>query len=406
MITKRMLSKWWVALALTLPLCLSAVACKDAGKGKAQAPPPPEVTVAKPTTGNVTVWAQYPGRTQAQAEVEVTARVEGFLEKVAFAPSSMVKPGDLLFIIEPAPYQADLDQAKAQLAVNQAQLKLAEATLKRKQNAYKQRAVSEVEVIEAQAQRQEAVAQVKSAQAQVEAAQIKLGYTRITAPIEGLVSRNLVDQGNLVGASGQATVLTTIRDVNPIYVYFNISEADLLRYMRIHKLGDGDMSHDKNYVVQMALSDEKGYPHQGTIDYHDNRVDPATGTIQLRGVFDNNSAKVPPGMFVKVRIPVQDLKNALLVPETATGRDQGGDYVLVVGDGGKVERRAVELGPRHDGKRVITKGVKPDDQVIIKGLTKTRAGGTVKAVPEGQAKQTQAGGAKAKPAQAGAAKAK
>lgn len=381
-------------------LLFSLSACS--GSKERKPPAPPAVTVSKPSSKNVTVWAEFTGNTQAFESVEIRARVEGFLDSIDFKPSSRVKKGELLFVIEPKSYQAQLDQALADLAIKKAELQLADATLIRKENAFKDRAVSEVEVIQARAEKTKAEASIKAAEAAVETARINLSYTSIHSPIPGMVSRNLVDVGNLVGR-GEATLLTTVVNDDPMYAYFNLSESDLLEFMsrKQEHLDDGQTRQERNRIF-LGLANEEGYPHQGIIDYIDNKVDPQTGTIQARGRFPNANGALAAGLFVRVRIPIGQLKNALMVPEAALGADQAGRYLLVVNPENTVEYRKVKLGPLEGEDRAILEGIKAEDRVIIKGLQLVRAGMKVtpmtpeeeKAQAKAQAEQAE----KAKPA--------
>lgn len=354
------------ALLLALPGC--------SGDKGYKPPPPPAVTVSQPTIKDVTVWVEFTGNTQAFESVDIRARVEGFLDSVKFEPSTRVKKGELLFVIEPKPYQAQLDQALADLAIKRAELQLADATLIRKENAYKDRAVSEVDVIQARAEKAKAEASIKAADAAVETARINLSYTSIHSPIPGLVSRNLVDVGNLVGR-GEATLLTTVVNDNPIYCYFNVSESDLLEFMKRKnaRLDDPRTKKERNEVF-LGLANEKGFPHAGVLDYVDNKVDPQTGTIQARGRFLNPKGELAAGLFARVRIPIGTMKNALLVPEAALGADQGGRYLYVVNAQNEVEYRKLKLGPLEGEARVVQEGIKAGERVITKGLQRVRPG--------------------------------
>ncbi|KMY68891.1 RND transporter [Desulfocarbo indianensis] len=373
-----------LAAALALAAALPFAGCKG-DKGYAP-PPPPTVTVSRPVEKAVTVWAEYTGNTKAFEAVEIRARVEGFLESINFTPSSRVKKGDLLFVIEPKPYQAQLDEALADLSIKKAELQLADATLIRKENAYKDRAVSEVDVIQARAEKAKAEASIKAAEAAVVSARVNLSYTSIRSPVRGMVSRNLVDAGNLVGRS-EATLLTTVVNDDPMYVYFNISEANLLEFLSRKKgrFAEGPHDDDRNRV-HLGLANEKGYPHQGQLDYVDNRIDPQTGTIQLRGRFANPEGRLIPGLFARVRIPIGRLDQAVLVPEVSLASDQGGRYVLVVNDKSEVEHRRVKLGPLEEDLRVVLEGVGPGDKVIVKGLQRVRPGMKVNAITVEEAK--------------------
>lgn len=361
---------------LTLFTCLSAVlallALAGCSSNEYEAPPPAAVTVAKPTIKDVTIYVEYTGYTQAQETVDIRARVEGFLESMHFAPSDLVKAGQLLFVIDPRTYKAQVDQAKGSLAQSEAKLQLAQATLIRKERAYKDRAVSEVDVIQARAEKAEAEAAIVEAKANLEEAEINLGYTKIVAPIGGRISRNQVDIGNLVGAS-EKTLLTTIVDDDPMFVYFNIAENDLLQYLKLAAEHDPSMQAEANNAY-LALALDKGYPHTGKLDFMDNAVDQNTGTIQIRGVFPNDKHAILSGLFARVRIPLGTQKNALLVPDVAVAADQGGNYLLVVGDKNIVEYRKVKTGPLEGNLRVILEGVKAEDQVIVTGVQRARPG--------------------------------
>jgi len=387
-----------LAAMLGAILLSGSFACGDK---KQKPPPPPAVTVSKPATDTVTEWAEFTGTTKAFESAEIRARVEGFLDSVNFEPSSRVKKGQLLFVIEPKPYQAQLDQALADLAIKNAELQLAEATLIRKENAYKDRAVSEVDVIQARAEKTKAEASIKAAEAAVETARINLSYTSIHSPIPGMVSRNLVDVGNLVGR-GEATLLSSVVNDDPMYCYFSLSESDLLQFMsRKNARLDDERTKKERNTVFLELANEVGYPHEGVLDYIDNKVDPQTGTIQARGRFANPKGELASGLFARVRIPIGLLKDALLVPEVALGTDQSGRYVYVVNNQNDVEYRRVKPGPLEKGMRVVLEGIKADDRVIIKGLQRARPGMKVTPMtPEEVKAQAQAQAAQAQKAQA------
>lgn len=384
---KQMMRTWSPVLLLGL---LAVAGCKE--KNTFVPPPPPTVTVAVPQVQSVTRYAQYSGTTAAVKSVELRARVEGYLQSIHFDSGGLVKKGDLLFGIDPRPYQARLDEATAQLAMRRAEMRLAEATLKRKESAYKDDAVSEVEVIAARAEQAKAAAAIDAARADIETARLQLSYTRIHAPISGRIGRHLVDVGNLVGA-GDQTLLATLVSENPVYVYFNVNERDLLEYQQYERQqtptnGNG---HSK---IDLGLSNEDDYPHPGHIDYVDNRVDAQTGTIQVRGVFENADGSLLPGLFGRLRAPISVQKEALVVPEQAFGIDQQGYYLLVVNDQNQVEYRGVEVGSASAGLRVVQKGLVAGERVIVNGLQRVRPGATVNPQTAEQlaaAKQSQAG---------------
>jgi RND family efflux transporter MFP subunit len=304
--------------------------------------------------------------------VEVRARVQGFLKEVAFEPSSFVRKGRKLFVIEPEPYQAQCDRAKAGLESAQAGLRRAESDLDRLEQAVKTNAVSQQEVTRARAERDQASAALLEAEAALTIAEIQLGYTTVESPINGLVSRNLVDVGNLVGA-GQATLLATVREIDPIYAYFDVSERFIARALADE---GGHKNPDERTKVPITLVlKETGYTVEGTVDAIDNTVDPATGTIQVRGIFPNPDAILFPGFFVHVQVPGETIENATLVEETALGTDLGGRYLMIVGDNDVIEKRYVELGPlEEDMMRVILDGVAPSERYVSVGLQRARPG--------------------------------
>jgi RND family efflux transporter MFP subunit len=336
-------------------------------------PPPPVVTVEKPRQQDVTHYAEFTGTTVAVETVELRARVEGYLESMHFLAGAYVNQGDLLFVIDPKPFRARLDEATSDLAIRQAELELAETTLKRKEGALKDRAISEVETIESRAQRNKAAAAVAAAKATVETARLYLSYTNIYAPISGRIGRNLVDVGNLVGAD-ESTLLATIVKDDPIYTYFNVSERDLMNYHQLKHNGDRGEGNNDIIPVYLGLSNQRGYPFKGHVDYVDNRVDAATGTIQVRGVFPNPDHVLLPGLFARVRVPVEIREKALLVPDSALGADQRGRFVLVVNAQNTVDYQTVETGPLFQGMRVIRSGISKEDRIIVKGVQRARPG--------------------------------
>ncbi len=375
-----MVTKFW-RIFLTIPIWLIVFGCAD-DKNKFAPPPPPEVTVAQPKVEDVTEYKYTTGQTSAKESVEIRARVKGFLQKVHFTDGSLVKEDDLLITIDPSEYKAELDNQKAQFQSAQAAATYAKNDLSRREKAYKARAISEMDLLSSRSDRDQAVAAVAQAKAAVETAKLNLSYTEIHAPFTGRISRRLVDEGNLVGADG-TTLLTTIVKLKPIYVYFTINERDVVEYLRIMTEEDrrGLRGEDTQPPdLELALTGDDGYPHNGVLDYMDNEVDPDTGTIQARGLFQNDGLLLIPGLFAKIRIPTGVKKDALLVPDLAVGLDQAGSYVLVVDKDNVVQRQSIQTGQLVGSMRVIEKGVNKEDRVVVKGILRARPGAKVNPV--------------------------
>ena len=349
-------------------------------------PPPPAVSTAVPLKQNITEYLEFTGTTESVASVEVRARISGFLESKHFTPGTQVEEGDLLFVIDPREYEADLQASQAELEGAVTQLNRSQTELERAEKLFEKQAGSEFDVVKWKAERDVGEAAIVRAEAAVERAELNLSYTKVVAPISGRVGRNLVDPGNLVGES-EATLLTTITDARPIYVYFNLNERDLLRVLEIYRAElekkgadpEREGTGSAEIPLQLGLANEEGYPHVGALDYADSKLDPQTGTLQLRGVFSNEEVppRIVPGLFARVRMPIQERADALLVSERAVASDQGGRYVLVVDGDGVVEKRSIQTGQRHDGLFVVEQGLAPNDRVVVNGLQRARPGAKV-----------------------------
>ena len=347
-----------------------------------QAPPPPKVTVSKPVVEDVVEWDEYTGRLEAVDTVDVRARVSGYLESIHFKDGQTVKKGDLLFVIDPRPYQAELDRALAQSKLAKARLSLAENDLKRAKNLLSARAISEEEADTRASDEQVAQASVEQAQADVNAARLNVEFTQVRAPITGLISRKYVTEGNLINGGTGGTLLTTIVSLDPIYCYFEADEQSYLRYTNLEQKGMMPDSRKGENPAFMELSNETGYPHKGYIDFIDNRLDPNTGTIRGRGVFPNPDDTLTPGLFARMKITGSGQYKAVLVPDEAVGSDQSQKFVMVVNPEDMVEYRQVTLGPRVSGLRVIRQGVGPEDRIIVNGLQRAMPGMKVSPVEE------------------------
>jgi len=358
------------------------------GHNRYAPPPPPEVTVTRPVEQEITIYNEFTGHTVAIEAVDIRARVAGYLESMHFKPGANVKKGDLLFVIEPTLYQARVDQAQADLDGKDAQYRAAEAQLEITQAIFQRSAGSRTDLVQKTQARDLAKAQLAMARANLEAAKLDLSYTQIYAPIDGRIDRNFVDVGNLVG-SGQATLLASIVRDDPIYVYFTVSERELLQYReqrRQNRAAAETAPHDAAFLALpteqnlalLGLATEAGYPHSGRIDYAANRVDPDTGTIEARAVFANPDHVIVAGLFARVRVPFTR-ERATLVPDIAAQADQGGSYLLVVDDHDTVQYRRVELGPLIEGDlRVVRSGLSGGEWIVVNGLQRARPGSMVK----------------------------
>ncbi|MFH0826146.1 MAG: efflux RND transporter periplasmic adaptor subunit [Pseudomonadota bacterium] len=349
--------------------------CEKSSQGPT-ALPAPEVAISQPTVKEVTDYIEFTGTTQAVESVEIRARVKGFLDKMNFQPGAQVKAGDVLFVIDPREFKAKADQASAALEQAQAQEKLAKWRAERSRNLRTTGSVSELQTLEEEAKHDVDKAAVDKARADLEKVALDLEFTQVKTPINGRAGTNAVDVGNLVGASDNTLLTNVVRD-DQVYVYFNISERELLQYRRKYpRKSDEERKSEEEAKVYLALADETDFPHQGVADYIDPRTDPATGTVRARAVFRNETGLLMPGVFSRIRVPLEK-RSALLVPDVAVGIDQRGQYVLVVIKDNVVEYRPVQTGQAVDGMRVINKGLSKDDWVIVNGIQRARPGAKV-----------------------------
>jgi RND family efflux transporter MFP subunit len=364
-------------LVLSGLLALQA-GCKE--QPKPQPPPPPKVTVAQPVQQTVTDNLDLTGNTQAIYTVQLVARVVGYLEKVLFQDGQRVKKGQPLFVIQQNTYQDNLRQAEAAILQYRAQLQWTESQLDRYSNLIQHNAAARSDVENWKFQRDTAVANLRAAEAQRDLAKLNLDYTLVTAPFDGRMDRRLVDPGNLVG-SGGSTVLAQINQIDPLYVYFNISDLDLARLLKVTR-GIPGSTDGRKWPVHAGLPSEDGYPHQGYLDFAAINLTTTTGTLLMRGVLPNTDGKILPGLYTRVRVPLEQ-RSAMLVPEVAVGHDQQGDYLLVVNDKNVVERRGVTTGPSVESRRVIATGLSGGEWVIVNGLLKAAPGRQVTPEREG-----------------------
>ncbi|MEM9789335.1 MAG: efflux RND transporter periplasmic adaptor subunit [Planctomycetota bacterium] len=343
-------------------------------------PPPPQVKVTQPTVKDVTEYYYYTGTLAPVQSVEIKARVPGFIEQVEFQPSTDIDAGTPLFVIEPARYVAAVDSAEAEVNRLKALVDERLSIFVRIETALAKKAATQSEMIEAKAQLAQARAELEAARVAVRDAEIDLGYTQVTSPIAGRVSRNLVDVGDLVG-SGENTKLTTVLQIDPIWCYFDVSERIVLEY--IERRDDGTISEENRDRVELALANSPAgeYPFDGVLDFVDNTVDRTTGTIRVRGVFPNPDKQLFPGLFARVRAPYGTIEDAVLVNEDAVGKGLSGSFVLVVGDDNVVSQRLVTLGPVVGRQVVVREGLEAGETYVAVGLNKARPGSPVTPVP-------------------------
>ncbi|HSD91884.1 MAG TPA: efflux RND transporter periplasmic adaptor subunit [Methyloceanibacter sp.] len=369
---------------LILAIAVAALAYRYWGfwqseTGTPAGPPPPAVTVSKPLVKEMQEWSDFTGQFEARESVEIRARVSGYLESVNFTDGQLVKKGDLLFVIEPRPFELALETAKAQLAQSEAQLDLAKVQLERTAQLRKNDYATKETYDERVAQLSIATATRDAALAEVNQAQLNLDYTTVTAPVSGRVGRHEVSVGNLVmggtSGAGGTTLLTTIVSLDPIWLVFNVSEGDGMTYKRLIQKGEVKNARDNAVEVQGQLMDEKTWTLKGNIDFVDNQYDRSSGTIRVRAAFPNPDLFITPGQFGRVRVPMSQLRPTMLVPDAAVVTDQSVKLLFTVTPDGTVVPKPVELGPvTDDNLRVVRSGISPDDEVIINGILRARPG--------------------------------
>lgn len=365
------------ALAVPAALLVALVAvsgCRSEATPVAEAPAP-QVSVASALERNVTEWDEFTGRLEAVESVEVRPRVTGYIESVNFTEGSTVRKGDLLFVIDPRPYRADLSGAEAELARAVARAELTASDAARSEKLVDIKAVSREEYDERVNASREAKANVAAARAAVDSAKLNLEFTRITSPIDGRVSKAVVTAGNLVtGGSNTATLLTTVVSLDPMYVTFEGDEQIYLKYNELSRRGERPSSRDAANPVLMGLANENGYPHHGAMVFVDNQVDTRTGTIRARAAFENKDGYLTPGLFARVKLLGHNSYQAVLVDDRAIGTDQSQKFVYVVDAQNKVAYRPVKVGRLTDGLRILQQGLQPGETVIVNGLQRVRPG--------------------------------
>ena len=355
-------------------ISLAALTLNSRAEDKAPAAPPLQaVTVAPVPEREISEWDEFTGRLEAVDQVEIRPRVSGYIQRVTFTEGREVRKGEVLFQIDPRPYQAELARTQAELDRAKSAAALAANDVRRADPLVKAQAISREEYDSRTSAEAQGGASVKAAEAAVETARLNLEWTRVRSPISGRVSNALVTPGNLVEAGQPATLLTTVVSLDPMYVYFDSDEQTYLRYAGRAR-NNGPNWRDGKLVVHLGLANEEGYPHEGRLDFVDNQIDPNTGTIRTRAVFSNKSRALTPGLFARVKLVGDHKRKALLVRDAAIGTDQDRKFVLVLGPGDSLVYRPVVAGRLVDGLRIIDSGLQPNEKVVVNGLMRVRPG--------------------------------
>jgi multidrug efflux system membrane fusion protein len=353
-------------------LLLAVAAC---GKKAPPPPPPPGVTVAEAKDQEINEWDEFTGRIEAVDAVQIRPRVSGYIERVAFAEGKEVKKGDVLFVIDPRPYEAELARAAADLQRARTRAALAGKEVERAERLVAVQAISREEFDTRTSAEAESKASIAAAEAAVATARLNMEWTRVRSPISGRVSRAEITEGNLVQAGPpDATLLTTVVSLDPVYVYFEGDEQTYLRYGEMARRGARPSSRDIRNPIQLGLANEQGFPHTGYVDFVDNQLNPETGTIRARGVFTNKDRVFTPGLFARLKLVGSARYRAVLVLDRAIGTDQDKKFVLALKPDSTVEYRPVQVGRLVDGMRIVTSGLKGGERIVINGLQRVRPG--------------------------------
>lgn len=364
-------------VVLTVILLFAAAGCVRTAAQPAP-PPAPKVTVAEVVNRDITEWDEFTGRLEAVDTVAIRPRVSGFVSAVRFTEGAVVRKGDVLFQIDPRPFQTEVDRLRAERSRAEAVSDRAASELKRAERLRAENAMSREEFDRRAAFAREVTAQIAAGDAALAAAELNLEFTRVTAPITGRVGRAIVTEGNLVSTGpGEATLLTTLVSIDPIHAHFDADERIYLKYIDMARQGTRDNARGTRHPIGLALAGEDGFPRQGRLDFLDNRLDAATGTIRGRALFRNPTGDLTPGMFVRLRLPGSKAHTAVLIQDRAVGTDLDKRFVFVVKSDNTIEYRPVGLGPLTEGLRIVRTGLVAGDRIVINGLQRVRPGVTV-----------------------------
>ncbi|PZO19473.1 MAG: efflux transporter periplasmic adaptor subunit [Burkholderiales bacterium] len=371
---------WWPTAAALAAITIAVIVlAQESNPAQASAPdgvpPPAPVSVATVTESDVAAWEEFSGRLEAVERVDIRPRVAGVVQATHFHEGALVKKNDLLISIDPAPYEAEVARAEAQTVAAQARVAHAGNELTRASRLWEDKAIARRELDDRESALREAEANLKAAQAQLQSSRLSLGYTQVRAPVAGRIGRLEVTVGNLVAAGPGAAVLTTLVSVSPIYASFDADESTVAHALK--GLSGGARPAVERIPVQMGTSTTSDTPHTGQLQLIDNQVDPASGTVRVRAVFDNKDGSLMPGQFARIRMGQPQTARSLLVSERAVGTDQNKKYVLVVGEGDKTEYREVTLGASVDGLRTVLSGLKPGERIVVNGVQRVRPGDVV-----------------------------
>ena len=363
------------ARVLTTAAVVLGLVTAGCGGGAPPPPPAPGVTVAPVLERDINDWEEFTGRLQAVDAVEVRPRVSGYIEKVTFKEGTEVRKGDILFVIDARPYQAALAGAQADLARARTRSELAKRELDRAARLVAVRAISREDFETRTSSNAEGEAEIQAAEAAVTTARLNLEWTKVRSPIAGRVSRADVTEGNLVQAGPpEATLLTRVVTLDPIYAYFDGDEQTYLAFRELARSGDGGGAHRARIPVFLGLANEQGFPHEGYVDFVDNQLDPSTGTIRTRAVFSNKDRLFTPGLFARIKLVGNDHRLTPLIQDRAIGTDQDKKFVLVLKPDSTVDYRPVQVGRLIGGLRIVESGLKPGEQIVINGLQRARPG--------------------------------